>query len=121
MNVSYIDNIRVRPALPDFTILPREISCAAGGSSRLKLDPGQQCAGDAYLIISSLSASQFGANDPDFLWVDMERVLHDSNPDLFPFRTMAASLGGVDDRALGMSKQGRQALNAAIESSKKSE
>lgn len=66
------------------------------------------------IIISSLSASQFGANDPEFLWVDMERVLHESNPDLFPFRTIAASVGGVDDRGLGMSKQGRQALNDAV-------
>lgn len=67
------------------------------------------------IIISSVSASQFGANDPDFLWIDMERVLHESNPDRFPYQTVAASLGGVDDRGLGMSKEGRQALNTAIE------
>ncbi len=67
------------------------------------------------IIISSVSASQFGANDPEFLWVDMERVLHERNREKFAFRSVAASPGGVEDRGLGMSKEGRQALNAAIE------
>jgi hypothetical protein len=57
LNVSYIDSIRVRPEQPDFTALPREISCLTGGSSRLQLDPGQQSAGVAYLIIASLSGT----------------------------------------------------------------
>jgi hypothetical protein len=57
LNVSFIDNIRVRPEQPDFTASPRELSCAAGGSSRLKLDPGAQSAGDDYLILSSLSGT----------------------------------------------------------------
>jgi len=67
------------------------------------------------IIISSISASQFGANDPYFPWIDMERVLNEHNKDAFPYRTIAASLGGVDDRALGMSKEGRQMLITATE------
>ncbi len=67
------------------------------------------------IVITSVSASQFGANDPDFLWIDMERVLHEFSKSKFPFRTIAVSLGGVEDKALGMSKEGRRALTAAIE------
>jgi poly-gamma-glutamate system protein len=67
------------------------------------------------IIITSISASQFGANDPDFLWIDMERILHEYNKSKFPYRTIAVSFGGVEDKALGMSKEGRRALTAAIE------
>lgn len=67
------------------------------------------------IIISSASASQFGANDPDMLWIDMERILNQRNPDKFPFRSVAASLGGVEDCGLGMSKAGKEALLTAVE------
>ncbi len=65
------------------------------------------------VIISSAAASQWGANLPDFLWLDMERLLHESHK--FEFRSVAASVGGVEDRALGMSEDGRQLLKAGIE------
>jgi len=64
------------------------------------------------VIISSVAASQWGANDPAFNWLDMERVLFDRG--IFPFRSVAASRGGVGDRGLGLSKSGRAALDAAI-------
>lgn len=67
------------------------------------------------IVIASISASQFGANDPEFLWIDMERVLHETNPDNFPYRCLAVSLGGVDDRGLGMPKEGKEALLRGVQ------
>jgi poly-gamma-glutamate system protein len=65
------------------------------------------------IVISSTSASEWGANDVSFMWIDMERVLVEHQ--LFGFRSIAASLGGMDDRGFGMSKEGRSLLSAAIE------
>jgi poly-gamma-glutamate system protein len=64
------------------------------------------------IIISSAASSQYGANDPDLLWIDMEQVLY--NKGIFPFRSSAASLGGKSDRALNMSERGRAMLVQAI-------
>ncbi|WP_246053057.1 poly-gamma-glutamate system protein [Leptospira semungkisensis] len=67
--------------------------------------------------ISSLSSSQWGANDPEFLWVDMERELEKRN--ILPYRSLALSLGGVEDRALGIPKEGISFLErAALRNSK---
>jgi poly-gamma-glutamate system protein len=65
------------------------------------------------IIIHSVSASQYGANHPDFLWLDMERVLYDSG--LISFRSAAATLGGHGDRAVGTSAEARAVLAGAIE------
>ena len=65
------------------------------------------------IAISSVSASQWGANDVDFLWIDMERVLVDAK--VFRFRSVAASRGGIDDRGFGMSPRGRELIDQAIE------
>lgn len=65
------------------------------------------------IIISSASASQWGANDVDLLWIDMERVLVDAK--VFRFRSVAASRGGIDDRGFGMSARGRELIDQAIE------
>jgi poly-gamma-glutamate system protein len=65
------------------------------------------------IVISSASASEWGANDVGFLWLDMERVLVEHQ--VFGFRSVAASLGGMDDRGFGMSKHGRSLLSAAID------
>jgi poly-gamma-glutamate system protein len=65
------------------------------------------------IVISSASASEWGANDVNFLWIDMERALVDRQ--IFGFRSVAASKGGIDDRGVGMSKEGRALLDAAIE------
>ena len=56
-------------------------------------------------IISSVGASQWGANDPDFLWIDMERLLQGRG--VFPFRSEAASFGGRHDEGREMSERGR--------------
>jgi poly-gamma-glutamate system protein len=65
------------------------------------------------IAIASASASEWGANDVNFLWIDMERMLHEKQ--VFGFRSVASSRGGVDDRGFGMSKEGRALLDAAIQ------
>jgi poly-gamma-glutamate system protein len=64
------------------------------------------------IIISSNAASQWGANDPDFLWIDWERTLAAKH--IFNFRSVAASIGGIEDRGLGMTPEGRRTIVAAI-------
>jgi poly-gamma-glutamate system protein len=63
-------------------------------------------------IISSAGSSQWGANDPLFLWIDMENILY--NKKLFPFHSEAASLGGKKDRAREMTAKGRAMVVEAI-------
>jgi poly-gamma-glutamate system protein len=65
------------------------------------------------IVISSTAASQWGANNPNFTWLDMEAVLRKS--DVFPYKSVAASLGGVGDDAIGLSQRGRRMLQRAIE------
>ncbi len=65
------------------------------------------------IIISSTAASQWGANDPNFTWLDMEAALRKN--EVFPYKSVAASLGGVGDDAIGLSKKGRHMLERAIE------
>lgn len=72
--------------------------------SELGLDP---------IIISSTAASQWGANEPNFTWLDMEAALRKAG--VFPFKSAAASLGGVGDEAIGLSKRGKRMLERAIE------
>lgn len=64
------------------------------------------------IIISSATASQFGANDPRLLWLDMERFLYDRK--IFPFKSVAASFGGAEDRAAGISEAGLALLRRGI-------
>jgi poly-gamma-glutamate system protein len=65
------------------------------------------------IVITSAAASEWGANQIDLLWIDMERVLNEKG--IFRFRSVAASRGGIDDRGFGMSAEGRALLDAAIE------
>ncbi|GAB4303127.1 MAG: poly-gamma-glutamate system protein [Myxococcota bacterium] len=71
-----------------------------------------QTLGAKPIIISSVGASQWGANIANFTWLDMETTLFKQR--VFSFRSVAASRGGVDDRALGLSKEGKQKLDEAI-------
>ena len=68
------------------------------------------------VIISSTAASQYGANDPNFTWLDMEAALRKNQ--VFPYKSVAASLGGVGDDAIGLTKRGRNMLERAIERNK---
>ena len=65
------------------------------------------------LIVTSTAASQFGANNPTLTWLDMETVLREQG--VFPFKSLAASRGGVGDDAIGLSERGRRLLDKAIE------
>jgi len=65
------------------------------------------------VVVASTAASQWGANDPSFTWLDMEAVLRKN--DVFPYKSAAASLGGVGDDAIGLSTRGRRMLERAIE------
>ena len=64
------------------------------------------------VIITSASGSQFGANLPEFTWLEMEAALQKQG--IFPFRSVAGSLGGIQDRAVGMSREGRKILEETI-------
>lgn len=78
--------------------------CVLAAAQTLELKP---------IVISGVSASQWGANEPEFLWLDMEKVLFDRG--LIRFRSAAASIGGVEDRGRGMAKAGRDLIGATIE------
>lgn len=64
------------------------------------------------IIIASAGASQFGANFPEYLWIDMERELHDT--ELISFRATACSIGGYEDLGLGMSPEAKDKITKAI-------
>lgn len=64
------------------------------------------------IVVSSASASEWGANDPSFMWLDMDKALFDKK--IFRFRSVAASRGGIEDRGLGMSQEGRTLIDAGI-------
>ena len=61
--------------------------------------------------ISSVAASQWGANRPRYCGSTCSRC--SSSRERSPFARSAASLGGVEDRGLGLSDQTRQVLRDA--------
>ncbi len=63
-------------------------------------------------ILSSVGASQWGANIEDFTWLDMEHTLFEAG--IISFRTRAASLGGGSDIGRRLSPRGRQLILEAI-------
>ncbi|TWT93069.1 poly-gamma-glutamate system protein [Neorhodopirellula pilleata] len=67
------------------------------------------------VIISSAASSQFGANEPDLMWPDMEKLLYDEG--IFAHRSLMVSRGGFQDRAAGMTDDTRVILEASIERS----
>lgn len=68
------------------------------------------------VIISSVGASNYGANDPYFTWLDMESVLVTNG--IFHNRSVAASVGGGFDEGRGLSPEGRSLIVEAIERNK---
>ncbi len=60
------------------------------------------------VIISSLGASQWGANQADFTWLDMENILHLN--DLIPSKSIASSIGGRNDMGRLLSPAGRKII-----------
>lgn len=64
------------------------------------------------IIITNVSSAMWGANDPNFTWLDIERILYQDK--LTFYKSNAASLGGEDDLGRGFSPQARQFLLDAI-------
>jgi poly-gamma-glutamate system protein len=65
------------------------------------------------IIIASASASQWGANRPDYMWIDMEKRLFDAK--VFSFKSVAASIGGIEDRGVGMPEAAKAAVTSGID------
>jgi poly-gamma-glutamate system protein len=68
------------------------------------------------LIIASGSASQWGANVPGLIWIDMARELRAAG--LISSVEIAGSLGGAGDRGVGISDRGKDIIRLAIKRSK---
>ncbi len=69
----------------------------------LKLNP---------IIITAVSSSMWGANYPQWTYLDMLTVLNKKG--LIEFETTAASFGGEDDIGRGLSPEGRAGIEAAM-------
>jgi poly-gamma-glutamate system protein len=67
------------------------------------------------LVISSLGASEWGANDPRFDLLSLEMCLARSG--LLSFELLACSLGGDEDAGRDMSPEGRVRLTAEVRAS----
>ena len=65
------------------------------------------------IIITSVGASNWGANDPDYTWLDMESKLYKAG--ILKNKSVAASIGGGLDRGRGLSPEGRQLIADAIQ------
>jgi len=64
------------------------------------------------VIITSEGASTYGANQPEMTWLDMERILAERG--LLPYRSIAASLGGITGAQGGLDGTGIEAGRKAI-------
>jgi poly-gamma-glutamate system protein len=67
------------------------------------------------LVISSLGASEWGANIPAFNWLDMEDCLRKAG--VLTVRPIALAVGGDEDTGRDMSPEGRESLRARIKES----
>lgn len=65
------------------------------------------------VVVTSIGASMWGANDPEFTWLDLENLF--INKGIFNTRSAAASFGGGDDMGRGLSPAGRRLLRQAAE------
>ncbi len=64
------------------------------------------------VVIASASSSQWGANVPGFLWLDMERILRDRN--IISLKPVAVSLGAIEDRGIGLEPDGIASIKTSI-------
>ncbi len=72
-----------------------------------------QTIGAEPVIISSVGASMWGANNPEFAWLDIETLLYEKG--IFRYRSVASTLGGRGDVGGNVSPEGRAILRAIIE------
>lgn len=66
------------------------------------------------ISITSVGASQWGANQVDFTWLDMEKILFDHK--IISHRSIAASIGGSNDMGRKLSPAGRNVITENIKS-----
>jgi poly-gamma-glutamate system protein len=78
-------------------------ACVCAALEVIKVEP---------VIIASAASSQWGANHPAFMWVDMETVLRQRG--LISFGSIAGSVGGRFDLAWGMTAEGKKMLRDGI-------
>ncbi|MCE9582408.1 MAG: poly-gamma-glutamate system protein [Planctomycetes bacterium] len=64
------------------------------------------------VVICSLGASTWGANQAEFTWLDMEKAAFDAGA--IHSRSVAASIGGDKDKGVGMNKAQIEQIRAAI-------
>lgn len=64
------------------------------------------------IVVTSVAASDWGANRPDLAWLDMETLFNQRG--IFSIKSVAASIGGGGDVGRGISPQGRDLLRDAI-------
>lgn len=65
------------------------------------------------IIIASVTASQYGANEPELTWLDMESSLKQAG--VIRFESMAATIGGPSDCGKGMNSDAKDTALAAID------
>ena|GEM_PF-106007 len=65
------------------------------------------------VIVTSVGASMWGGNDPQFTWLDMESLFF--NEGVFHTRSAAATYGGGNDMGRGLSPGGRGLIQQAID------
>ncbi|MFO7964971.1 MAG: poly-gamma-glutamate system protein, partial [Desulfobacterales bacterium] len=65
------------------------------------------------IAVSSITASTWGANIPEFTWLDMERLLVEKG--VISTRSAAVSLGGNEDDILIQSSKNRQLIENIID------
>ena len=63
------------------------------------------------IMVSSVGASQWGATDPRFTWLDMERAIREGG--VMPFRSAAAAVGGGEGGAF-LLEEGKGLAEAAV-------
>lgn len=64
------------------------------------------------ITISSVGSSNWGATNPDFAWLDMEKLLYEKG--IFHHRSVAASAGGSMDMAADLTPEGQLLIEQAI-------
>jgi poly-gamma-glutamate system protein len=62
--------------------------------------------------IMSMAASMYGANDPRMTWLDMERIAYEAGA--IDHRSIAASIGGMDDNGEQLQAAGVELILQAI-------
>ncbi|TWU26152.1 hypothetical protein Pla52o_00040 [Novipirellula galeiformis] len=68
------------------------------------------------VILTSVGSSQWGANSPRFLWIDMETMLFEEH--FIPFRSVASSIGGYEDLGIGLGDEARKMVRESIAKNK---